>query len=140
MDPELFRYLSLSAIAVIGTSIAIIGFLLRSTFTQLLKATEDLKASMRSSREEIHKELSELKEVLRDMKADLRALDTTDRQQGREILELTVQYKYLQEYAHTLKDEMKRLHDRFEEFGKFLSWKLGFKRSADPKPEDGEPG
>lgn len=79
--------------------------------------------------------ISGLDESIRDMRAGLKALDTTDRDQAKQLLELNIQLKYAQEAIHELKDSLARANEKQEQFGKFLSWKFGFKRHLDPKPE-----
>lgn len=77
--------------------------------------------------------INNLDDSIRDVKASLKALDTTDRDQGKAILELTIQAKFLLEKIHELEDRGQRFGDRLEEFGRFMSRELGFRRSDPPK-------
>lgn len=71
--------------------------------------------------------INSLDDSIRDIRADLHALDQTDRQQGKDILEQSIRLRLAE-------SGLARLVDRFEEFGKFMS-RMGFKRSNDVKPK-----
>lgn len=62
-----------------------------------------------------------LDESLRDIKAQLHVLDSTDKQQGRDILEQSIRLRHLE-------NTVSRMDERHEQFGRFLQ-SLGFKRS-----------
>ncbi len=77
--------------------------------------------------------INNLDDSIRDVKASLKALDTTDRDQAKYILELQIQAKYLNEKVRTLEDAQVRAAEKLEEFGKFLS-RIGFQRAGNKVP------
>lgn len=84
----------------------------------------------------LRRAITSLDDQLRNINAKLGALDLTDREQAREILELKIQAKYLNEELHGTKDQLARMSERHEEFGKFLS-RIGFQRAGNKMPEEG---
>lgn len=81
----------------------------------------------------LKRSINNLDDSIRDVKAGLKALDTTDRDQAKYILEIQIQAKYLSEKVHSLEDALARLAEKFEEFGKFLA-RMGFARAGNKVP------
>ncbi len=68
-----------------------------------------------------------LDESLRDIKAQLHLLDSTDKQQGRDILEQSIRLRHVE-------GAVARMDERHEQFGRFLQSR-GFRRSDGDKGE-----
>ena len=66
----------------------------------------------------LRRAISGLDESLRDIKAQLHALDSTDKAQGRDILEQGIRLRHAE-------NQIGRMSDRQEDFGRFLQG-MGF--------------
>ncbi len=103
-----------------GLLAALVAYYFRSQKDGAAAAELRANESRQGLRDELRTGLLELKDIIKEVKSDLHALDQTDRAQAKDILDQGIRLRLVE-------TTVGRLGDRFDDFGKFLQG-LGFRK------------